>query len=260
MKKIAILGYGPIAQYVQAALPRANATLAYVIARAGREAAARKAMGAGTRITTGYHPADLVIDCAGHSGLHAHGETVLRAGCPLITISIGALADDAFATRLKTAARYGGTQLLLASGAIGALDALAAAKSGGLARVVYTGRKPPQGWRGSPAETKLDLAQLRTPATFFSGSAREAALLYPKNANVAAAVALAGLGFDNTQVELVADPTISANIHQINAKGAFGAFTFEIKGNALPDNPRSSALAAMSLVKKLADQTAVITL
>ena len=260
MKNIAILGYGPIAQYVLSALPRANARLAYVIARPGREAAARKAMGSQAVITTRYQPADLVIDCAGHSGLRAHGETVLRAGCPLITISIGALADDAFAARLKAAALHGGTQLLLASGAIGALDALGAAKSGGLSRVVYTGRKPPQGWRGSPAETKLDLDQLSEPATFFTGSARDAALLYPKNANVAAAVALAGPGFDKTQVELVADPAISANIHQIKAEGTFGSFTFEIKGNALPDNPRSSALAAMSLVKKLADQSAVITI
>lgn len=260
MTKIAIIGYGAIARYVQAALPLAGASIAYVIARKNREAAARESMGQNTRIETSYHPADLVIDCAGHSGLHAHGETVLRAGCPLLTLSLGALADAEFAERLEQAAQTGNTRLHLASGAIGGLDALAAAATGDIAQVTYTGRKPPQGWRGSPAEDVLDLGRLDKPVTHFTGSARNAALQYPKNANVAAAVALAGIGFDKTQVRLIADPTVSGNIHQITASGAFGEFSFEITGKALPDNPRSSALAAMSLVKKLRDQTAQVLL
>ena len=86
------------------------------------------------------------------------------------------------------------------------------------------------------------------------GTARQAALGYPKNANVAAAVALAGIGFDGTQVALIADPTITTNIHEITAKGAFGSFQFTISGNGLPGNPKSSALAAMSIVSDLAER------
>ena len=74
---------------------------------------------------------------------------------------------------------------------------------------------------------------------------------YPKNANVAAAVALAGDGFDATRVHLIADPRISQNIHEIHSSGEFGSFSFQIKGQSLPDNPRSSALAAMSVISKL---------
>ena len=74
---------------------------------------------------------------------------------------------------------------------------------------------------------------------------------YPKNANVAAAVALASLGFDETSVQLIADPTLDKNIHEIKAHGEFGEFHFQIQGNSLPDNPRSSALAAMSVLSKL---------
>ena len=61
-------------------------------------------------------------------------------------------------------------------------------------------------------------------------------------------MALAGLGFDATTVELIADADISANIHEIHAAGDFGKFTFRIEGDTLPENPRTSALAAMSAV------------
>ncbi|MEY8838441.1 aspartate dehydrogenase, partial [Cribrihabitans sp. XS_ASV171] len=115
------------------------------------------------------------------------------------------------------------------------------------------------GWKGSPAEERLDLDRLDTAATHFEGTARDAALAYPKNANVAAAVALAGAGFEATRVRLVADPGVSANIHEIHAAGSFGQFHFRIEGHALPDNPRSSALAAMSVVAAVARQTAPIT-
>ena len=94
----------------------------------------------------------------------------------------------------------------------------------------------------------------------FDGSARDAATQYPKNANVAAAVALAGLGFDETRVLLIADPDLDENVHEIQADGDFGRFSFEIRGNALPDNPRSSALAAMSVVSSIERQIANVTL
>ena len=65
---------------------------------------------------------------------------------------------------------------------------------------------------------------------------------------MAATVALAGIGLDKTQVELIADPNIDRNIHHIETTGAFGHLHFGIEGLSLPNNPKSSALTAMSVV------------
>lgn len=205
------------------------------------------------------HDIDLMVDCAGHAALIEHGAGILERGIDLITVSLGALADQDLEQSLTRAAQAGAAQLHLASGAIGALDCLQAARVGGLNEVTYTGRKPPAGWLGSPAETRIDLTGLKSAATHFEGTARLAATEYPKNANVAAAVAIAGLGFDHTKVALIADPDVTANIHEIHASGAFGSFSFRIEGKALPDNPSSSALAAMSVISAIERRRAAIT-
>ena len=258
---VGVVGYGAMARFLASSLGT-EARLTHVIARPGREDVARAALGDGVQVVHSVTDVATTVavfaDCAGHSGLREHGEAILRAGMPLITASLGALADDDVLHSLTEAAIAGQTRLHLASGAIGALDALSSARIGTLSSVCYTGRKPPSGWRGSIAENILNLDALNEAVTHFNGTARQAALQYPKNANVAAAVALAGIGFDATQVALIADPNAMGNIHEIQAKGDFGEFTFSLCGNSLPDNARTSALAAMSVVKKVLRQNAVV--
>ncbi len=252
--KIAIIGQGAIAGYVAGALEKQGLSVAAYLLRPARVAAAPVAGPAIVGSAGELPQTDVVIDCAGHAALREHGATILRSGTDLLTVSIGALADADLSRQLEHAAQAGNARLHLASGAIGALDCLRAARVGTLRMVRYTGRKPPRGWAGSAAEDRLDLAALTGPETHFAGSARRAALDYPKNANVAAAVALAGLGFDDTETELIADPGIRENVHEIRAEGDFGSFDFRVTGATLPDNPRSSALAAMSVVSAIRDR------
>jgi len=255
MQRIAIIGCGAVGTYVAGQLAAdGNVDIVAAVIETGWEPRAREIYGDSVQLQYSVDdfpvPPDVVYDCAGHAALRQHGELLLRRGIPLVSVSSGALADQDLFDRLMAAASAGGTQLRIVSGAIGALDALSAASVGGLDSVAYRGRKPPAGWRGSPAEQILQLDALEGPAVHFSGSVRDAALRYPQNANVAASVALAGLGFDETTAELIADPGVSENIHEIVAEGAFGRFEFRISGRPLPGNPKSSALTAMSVVRE----------
>ncbi len=257
--KIGIIGQGAIGRYVRDRLVERGHEIGAILVRPER-LQERTADSDGTHYVSSVDdlPADIdhVIDCAGHEALAKFGRDILRRGIDLTTVSIGALADSDVYYDLEIAAAEGYSRLILASGAIGALDCLRSARVGQLQEVTYVGRKPPQGWKGSPAEEKLDLDNLPPGEhVHFDGTARDAAMQYPKNANVAAAVALAGLGFDDTRVLLIADPEASENIHQVRASGDFGRLSFEIQGRTLPDNPRSSALAAMSVVARIEQET-----
>ncbi len=265
MSQILLIGYGAIGQYVYRHLAQtSHSRVAQVLCRQGRQTEVRRLLGEGVSCVTDeasmIDSIELVVECAGHSAVHQHLPALLASGRDVISVSGGAMADVELEQRLRQSALSGGSQLKLLSGAIGSLDALSAASVGGLDKVVYRGRKPPQGWKGSAAEQRLDLDALSAAEVFFKGTARQAALVFPKNANVAAAVALAGIGLDNTMVELVADPFMKANRHEVEAAGTFGCLNFAIEGNPLPGNPRSSALTAMSIVREIERRNAAIAI
>lgn len=205
-------------------------------------------------------PADLVVECAGRQALRQYGPRALSAGCDLLVASIGALADPELEQQLGDAAASSGARVLVPSGALGGLDLLAAARISGVDAVTYTGRKPPLAWRDTRAEALTNLDTVTADAPFFSGSARVAALTFPQNANVAAAVAIAGIGFDATQVRLFADPNVSQNEHCVHASGAFGSFELTVRATALAQNPKTSLLAPCSLVRRILDRSEAVSL
>jgi aspartate dehydrogenase len=266
MSSVGLIGYGGIARDVIAALREAGggAKIAGVLCWPGRAAQARAALG-DTEVVESLADflalrLDIVAEIAGQQAVAEYGPDVLRAGFDLLVISVGALAEPALLERLKTAARDGKSRMLLPAGAIGGIDAIAAMRLGGLTSVRYRSRKPPTAWRGSPAEKVADLDKLTGRTVLYRGSAGEAALLYPQNANVAAAVALAGLGFDKTEVELVADPNAPGNVHEIEAEGAAGRFAIQLQGKPSRGNPKTSALAALSVARALINLDATIVI
>jgi aspartate dehydrogenase len=189
---------------------------------------------------------EVVVEVAGHAALRCHGPTVLRAGIDLLILAVGALAEPETERAIRAAAGDGNSRAIIVSGGIGGLDAIASASAGKLSRVTHITRKPARALL--PPE---EAAALQEPRELFAGSAREGALKFPESINVAAAVSLAGLGLDRTQVRVTADPTLDRNRHEVIAEGDFGRFRLEIENVPSADNPRTGRLVAMSVAQAL---------
>jgi aspartate dehydrogenase len=258
--RLGLIGFGAIARTlldvlaVEGTTPAATTVL--VRPGAGANAAAARGLPVVTH-AAGLIAArpDLVIECAGREAVAAHVASCLGAGIDTVVASVGALADARLHEALLAAAREGGGRLILPAGAIGAIDLLSALRPSGIERLLYTGRKPPAAWAGTPAAAAMDLAALTAPATIFEGDARAAALAYPKNANVAATLALAGPGFAATEVRLVADPGIARNVHEVSVRAGAADFEIRIEGHPSPDNPRTSLATVYSLAREIANRS-----
>lgn len=195
---------------------------------------------------------DMVVEVAGQAALESHAPGCLRAGCDVVAASVGALMDASLRTRLWDCARHGESRLLIPSGALGGLDYLRAARRVGPVHVNYQGCKPVAAWRGTAAESLIDLETIDKSTVFFRGAAEEAAARFPQNANVVAALALAVGDPLAVTVELVADPSSTSNRHEVTARGAAGTIRLSVENSPLPANPKSSRVTAFSILETVA--------
>lgn len=191
---------------------------------------------------------DLVIEAASQTVLKEVAPHVLSHGRNLIAMSLGAFADEAFLAEIRRLASRHGARIILPAGAIGGLDALSAAAIGGLEEVTLTTTKPVSGIRAASGRGDPTREEMTEPTCLYEGPAAEAVRLFPKNVNVAAALSLAGIGFDKTTVRIIADPAATHNRHRIEARGLFGSLTIELTLLPSATNPRTSYLAALSAI------------
>lgn len=187
---------------------------------------------------------DLVIEATSASAAGAIVTDALTAGRRVIAMSVGGLLP--LVARLPRLLARGG-ELHVPTGAIAGLDAIKAARCGRLRRVTLTTRKPPRALQGAPGlRHPSRLRALTRPVTIFSGPASRAVKQFPQNINVAATLALAGLGASRTQVRIIADPTVRRNVHEIEAVGSFGRLTVRTENVPSARNPKTSELAVLS--------------
>lgn len=257
MKKIALIGYGAIAKIALNKLkehdPDGAVRVVGILVREGRVAETQEVAGDTITVVSSIQELiqltpNFVVECAGQGAVAEYGEAVLKSALDLMIISTGALADAALRQKLSDTAARTGARMILPAGAIAGIDGLSALRIGGLETVRYTSAKPPLAWKGTPADGQFDLETITERTILFTGPASVAARDYPKNANLAATVALAGLGMEDTEIQLVADPDVAPNnVGRIDAKGSFGNLTVECRGLPAPDNPKTSATTALSL-------------
>lgn len=259
--RVALVGYGAINKRVAHLLIERNSEVdvVAVATRSGRDASLPKgAVPLASVKELAAVEADIVIEAAGREAVVDWGEAALDCGASFAVSSASAFVDDALFWRLRDLASSRGAQILISPGAVGGIDALAAAGRLGLNRLTHTIAKPPSAWKGTPAF----LEEVPDGGTvFFSGSAREVARRFPANANVVVVTALAsGLGLDHARVELASDPALTRNRHTIDAEGIFGRLWVNIENRPLAANPRSSELAAYALVRLVENAIADVSI
>ena len=196
---------------------------------------------------------EVVIEAASHAAVREHAESLLSNGIAVIVLSAGALADDQLRERLERVAAQQRALLYVPSGGIGGLDALKAACAAGADEVRIAVNKPPAAWKNIPYVERLgiDLDRLSVAVTLFDGSAREGVPHFPANVNIAAALALAGIGFDRTRLTVVADPALKLNTHLIHIRGPTGSIDLRFESVPSPDNPKTAMLACFSALAAL---------
>lgn len=193
---------------------------------------------------------DLVIECLPPQIVPDLALTVLKAGKDLMVISSCALLM--YPEILKSHA-LSTSRIIVPSGALIGLDGVNALKEMGIKSAKIVSTKPPLGFSTAPHVEKnnIDLAAIKTPTMIFSGNALEAAKGFPANVNVAATLSLAGIGAEETQVEVWADPQTTFNSHEIIVESEFSRINAKVQNKPDPANPKTSVLAARSIIATL---------
>jgi aspartate dehydrogenase len=184
---------------------------------------------------------DVVFEGASQQAVLDYAEEVLKAGKDIIIMSVGSLFEDRFRKRLRKKAQENNCKIFIPSGAICGIDGILSASIGGLNEVTLVTTKPTESF-GKSYEVR---------SVLFKGSARDAVKNFPANINVAASLSLAGMGFNKTNVQIVADPVVSRISHKILAHGNFGRLRVELENMPNPNNPSSSYMASLSAIATL---------
>jgi len=253
--RVTVAGLGAIGQKVAEALDRGipGCVLAAVSANDRNKAAKRLAhLGRPVPVVSlgELEPlADIVVECAPAKVLAEIAEPFLRAGKVVIVLSAGALLVN---EHLIALARQCGGQIVVPTGALLGLDAVAAAAEGEIYSVRMVTRKPVRGLAGAPylAEHNIRIEDITEPVRIFSGTPREAAVGFPANLNVAVALSLAGIGADRTTLDIWADPSLERNVHRIEVDADSASFSMSIE-NIPSDNPKTGRITALSVISYL---------
>ncbi len=194
----------------------------------------------------------LVIEAASSSVSSDIALRSIRQNRDVMVMSVGGILED---SELFKTAEKNNRKIYIPSGAIGGVDALKAAGADKINKVVLTTRKPLKGLEGAPFVIKnnIDLSKIEEDTLLFEGSASEAIKGFPQNVNVAAVLSLAGVGAEKTFVRIFTSPQYRRNVHEIEFEGSFGNFYAKVENLPMPDNPKTSYLAALSAIAMLGE-------
>lgn len=195
----------------------------------------------------------LVVEAASQDAARYYIPLALSAGVDVLLMSVGVLHDEPFRDDIYRLAKRKGGKIYIPSGAVGGIDALSAARLEDIDEVTLTTTKPPSAFGDSEYLRSIGIipSDVRVRTQVFEGPANEAVRHFPQNINVAATIALAGVGFDKTLIRIVCDPQVKTNEHHLKARGRFGEIDVVTRNMPSPRNPKTSYLAALSAISAI---------
>lgn len=199
-----------------------------------------------------YH-CDLVIESAAQAAAKDILPKVVTRGVDIMIMSVGSLVDDDFRNMCFEKAKVCDAKIYIPTGALCGTDGLRSASVDEIDEVELTTMKGPKSLAGVQylVDQGISVNDIKEKTVIFSGTAREAVKDFPRNINVAATVSLLGVGFDKTKVNIVLDPEIKSNSHELRIKGRFGEMMCHTYNYPEPDNPKTSHLATLSAISAL---------
>lgn len=172
----------------------------------------------------------VIVEAASQQAAREYASRIVAADVDLIVMSTGALLG----------LNVQSSKVHVPSGAIGGLDAISSAALAGIDEVILISRKNPKALEMDNKEAKI----------VYEGSAEEAARLFPREMNVAATLALT-VKPARVKVQVISDPKVQRNTHEIQVKWRFGEMFLRFANDPHPKNLRTSALAAWSAIRLL---------
>lgn len=260
---VAIVGLGAIGAHLARALDAGVEGLS-LVAVAARDRTKAEHTVAGFRAPPAVvtlpelaERAEVVVEAAPAAVFEAIAEAAIARGRVFVPASVGALLPR---MHLVARARETGARIVVPTGALLGLDAVRAAAEGEVASVSIETRKPPRGLAGAPylEEHGIDVSGIAEATRVFAGNAFDAARGFPANVNVAAALALAGVGPERTRVEIWADPGVTRNTHTIRVEAAAARLTMTIENVPSEANPRTGLITPLSILACLRGLTSTL--
>ncbi|WP_448860757.1 aspartate dehydrogenase domain-containing protein [Clostridium sp.] len=246
MKTIGLIGFGLIGQYIKERLgelgdvklgfvydmnPQATASLPQELVISTPEQLVEKMKELSV---------DLVVEAATYQAVQQLAPLILPYA-DMMTFSSCAFADEKFESLAKHLCSEWGRKIYIPHGAVLGYDGIFDGREV-LEQVCITTTKKPKNL-GSDVTEKTVL---------FEGSTREACKKFPRNVNVHAGIAIAGLGFDKTCSRIVADPDVKGNTHKIEVTA--DGVQFDIEVCSIPKGLVTGAytpLSAFSTLKRV---------
>ena len=263
IQQVGIAGLGTIGTVVARRLVAGMDGLALAAVTSGRRKNAEEvlaSLGADAPVVSPEELAagcNIIVECAPTAAFLSIANPAMEAGRTMVTVSAAALIEN---MQVVDLARGSGGRIIMATGALLGLDAVRAAALGKIHSVIMITRKPPKSLKGAPHldVIGIDVMSLTEPTKLFDGSARDGARGFPANVNVAAALALAGIGPDRTQLQIWADPSLERNTHTIKVDADSARFELMIENVPSPEKPGTGRITALSMVAALEGLTSTL--